>query len=197
VVVCDSDEVRAGAAEGRQAAAAALVNEGEARVAVALAACLLRAGVRAHDIAIISPFRAQLRRVRELLDEPPRAGAEDGRAGAEGGCADAGVLPALPAEATRELLDGLRAVDALTIDQSQGQDRVRARLCACACRACRVRAACRGKRLARRRAGPARARRPSFSLNCRPSPPSRKPCTSDRTPAAQPALPCPPARSSA
>lgn len=107
VAVCDSDAANAGAAGVHTAGGT--TNEAEARVALALTACLLRLGVAAADIALISPYRAQLKRLRELLDS-----------------AGAGCGGALQGPAEGGLGGQLRAVDVLTIDQSQGQDRVRA-----------------------------------------------------------------------
>jgi superfamily I DNA and/or RNA helicase len=114
VVVCDSDTL-AGLAE--HASASGLVHEGEARVAVALATGLLRLGLRPSECAIISPFRAQLRRIAELLEEPtlPTAPSHP----------PAKSSSSLPSAQEHALRESLRAVDALTVDQSQGQDRVR------------------------------------------------------------------------
>jgi len=119
VVVCDSDSVRVLGARG-----GSTTNEGEAQVAVALAACALRLGVPVREVAIISPFRAQLGRIRQLLDSPS-ADAQPGGGGEAGAGGHSGAGSTLGAGASGAALAAqLRAVDVLTVDQSQGQDRM-------------------------------------------------------------------------
>ena len=92
-----------GGRDGEQRAANGQIsNQAEALAAIGHAASLLRAGVVAHDLLIISPYGAQVQLLRRLLGAAAASQRVD--------------------ERTAALGDSLAAIEVATIDASQGRE---------------------------------------------------------------------------